>query len=193
MWNWDSRTHQFIVEKALNKCRSSFKNLLETHSEIFILGIEAPDRIFKDFTNHYYNCTPNHFGYHSGSIVNKIDREIKLIDEMLKNPDKIVLHPKIAPFLKSLLDTPLKAFIFECGVVSHYIADLHQPMHTDGKYRFEDEETVHQILEADTRKHLKDLTITIHRRERIKNPLEFFMFQVYEINSYYDELIAKYY
>lgn len=193
MWNWDSRTHQFITKHALQKCKPSFCRLLQSHSELFILGIEAPDRIFKDFTNHYYNCTPNQFGYHSGSVINKIDREIKLIEEMQKNPDQIILHPKIAPFLKMLLNTPLKAFIFECGVLSHYIADLHQPMHTDGKYRFADEETVHQILEADTRLNLDELQITTQRRKRIKNPLEYFTYQIFEINSFYDEIIADYY
>jgi hypothetical protein len=43
MWILDSKTHQLIVSKALLKCRSSFRNLLETHQELFILGAEAPD------------------------------------------------------------------------------------------------------------------------------------------------------
>lgn len=193
MWHWDSRTHQFIVSKALQKCKPVFTRLLTIHSELFILGIEAPDRIFKDFTNHYYNCTPNDYGIHSGSVIKKIDREIQLINQMLQNSDQIILHPKIAPFLKTLLDTPLKAFIFECGVISHYIADLHQPMHTDGKYRFADEETVHKIMEADTRLHFDELNIPFERRRRISNPIEFFTFQIFEINSFYDELIANYY
>ncbi len=193
MWNWDSRTHQFIVANALQKCRSSFANLLKTHQELFILGIEAPDRIFRDFTNHYYNCTPNQYGVHSGSVIKKIDREITMIHQMLQNPDTIILHPNIAPFLKNLLDTPLKAFVFELGVVSHYIADLHQPMHTDGKYRFEDEETVHKILEADTRLHLDELTITTSRRRRITDPIGYFTFQIYEINDFYIEIIDRYY
>ena len=54
MWIWDSRTHQFIVAKALEKCYNPFANMLKIHQELFILGIQAPDRIFKDYTNHYY-------------------------------------------------------------------------------------------------------------------------------------------
>lgn len=193
MWIWDSRTHQFIVSKALQKCAEQLNNLLKTHQELFILGIEAPDRIFKDFTNHYCNCTPNQYGVHTGSIINKIDREIAMIHQMLQDPDQIILHNNIAPFLKNLLNTPLKAFIFELGVLSHYIADLHQPMHTDGKYRFDDEETVHKILEADTRLHLDDLNISLQRRRRIDDPLGFFTFQIFEINDFYDEIIDRYY
>ncbi|MDO9578020.1 MAG: zinc dependent phospholipase C family protein [Candidatus Cloacimonadales bacterium] len=193
MWIWDSRTHQFITSKALEKCTTPFSNLLNIHQELFILGIEAPDRIFKDFTNHYYNCTPNDFGVHTGSVINKIASEIEHIRQMLQNPDQIILHHNIAPFLSALLDTPLKAFIFEVGVLSHYVADLHQPMHTDGKYRFADEETVHKIIEADTRLHLNDFEINLARRYRISDPPGFFTFQIYEINGFYDNLVDRYY
>ena len=193
MWIWDSRTHQFIVSEALKKCKSSFTNLLELHQGMFILGIEAPDRIFKDFTNHYYNCTPNRYGVNPGSVIKKIDKEIKLINSMLNEPEKIIVHHNIAPFLKSLLDTSLKAFIFELGVLSHYIVDLHQPLHTDGKERFTDEETVHKILEADTRLHLNDFNIHMRRRKRIKNPLSYFEERIYEINEYYDAIIERYF
>ena len=193
MWIWDSRTHQFIVSEALKKCKTSFTNLLKLHQGMFILGIEAPDRIFKDFTNHYYNCTPNQYGVHSGSVIKKISSEIMRLQEMLNKPDEIIFHHKIAPFLKKILDTPLKAFIFELGVLSHYIADLHQPFHTDGKYRFDDEEKVHKIMEADTRKSLDKFFIKMGRRRRIKNPQQYFTEQIYEVNAFYDELVTTYY
>jgi Zinc dependent phospholipase C len=193
MWLWDSRTHQKIASLALQKCDKTFVNLMKVHQEFFILGIEAPDRIFKDITNHYYNCTPNAYGIHHGKIIQKIEKEIILIESMLQNLDKIILHDNIAPFLSALLNTPLKAFIFELGVLSHYIADLHQPMHTDGKYRFADEETVHKILEADTRIHLEELQFISHRRQSIDDPLGFFTFQIFEINGFYDDLIDRYY
>jgi len=112
---------------------------------------------------------------------------------MVLEPAKLILHPGIAPFLGSLLNTPLKAFIFELGVISHYIADLHQPLHTDGKDRFADEETVHKVMEADTRLHLDDFTIEIKRRRRICEPIEYFTKQIYEINKFYDALIESYY
>jgi len=194
MWLWDSRTHQFIVQNALRKSPISFRNMLESEQEYFILGIEAPDRIFKDFTNHYYNCTPNKFGVHSGSVIKKIAKELELIRQQLQNPQKIILHPKIAPFLKSFLNTPLKAFVFETGVISHYIADLHQPLHTDGKERFAFEETVHKIMEADTRLHLNDFSIKLQKRRfRLKNPLTFFEAQIYKINKNYDQIIENYF
>jgi len=178
MWIWDSRTHQFIVAEALTKCYQPFTNMLKIHQELFI---------------HYYNCTPNKYGYNSGSVIKKIGKEIELLNKMTAKPDTIILHPGIAPFLVGILDTPLKAFIFELGVVSHYVADLHQPFHTDGKDKFPDEETVHQIMEADTRKHLDEFSLELSRRHRIEKPLEYFTEQIHNINGYYDELIENYY
>ena len=193
MWIWDSRTHQFIVAKALEKCYKPFANMLKIHQELFILGIQAPDRIFKDYTNHYYNCTPSKYGYHFGKVIQKIDEEIQLLKNMIANPNVIYHHGRIAPFLVGILNTPLKSFIFELGVISHYIADLYQPFHTDGSNRFPDEETVHKIMEADTRKHLANFNLDLGRRCRIDESVEYFTEQIYYINNYYDILIENYY
>ncbi len=193
MWSWDSRTHQFIVQNALKKCKKSFVNLLQVHQELLILGIEAPDRIFTDFTNHYYNCTPNEYGYHFGCVIKKTVSEIEQLNNMLLNPHDIILSDNYPPFLHIILDTPLKAFIFKLGTLSHYIADLHQPLHTDGKEHFPDEITVHKVFEADTRKHLDELNISLHRRLRINNPQEYFTKVIYEINGLYDAIIDNYY
>ena len=169
MWYWDSRTHQFIVQNALAKCRQSFVNLLEVEADLFVLGIESPDRIFKDFTNHYYNCTANSYGYHYGCVIKKIVSKISQLQNLQANPDDIIIPENYPPFLHALLDTPLKLFCFELGALSHYLADLHQPFHTDGKERFSEEETIHQVLEADVRKNLNELKLSLHRRYRIKN------------------------
>lgn len=194
MWIWDSRTHQYITSQALKKCKKSFCKLILVHHELFVFGIEAPDRIFKDFTNHYFNCTENKYGVHSGKIISKINTEIELLKSMIANPTTIIHRPKLAPFVRIMLDTPLKSFIFELGVLSHYIADLHQPLHTDGKERFDDEETVHKIMEADTRKHLDDFKLRMRKkRTRIKKPLEYFEKQIYKINKNYDSIIENYY
>ncbi|MFO7897232.1 MAG: zinc dependent phospholipase C family protein [Candidatus Cloacimonadales bacterium] len=193
MWHWDSRTHQFIAQKALAKCRQSFVNLLQVEADFFILGIESPDRIFKDFTNHYYNCTANSYGYHYGSVIKKIESKIAELKWLQANPTNIIIPDNYPPFLHALLDNPLKVFCFELGALSHYIADLHQPFHTDGKERFSDEETIHQVLEADVRKNLNQLKINLHRRYRIKDFQQYFTNEIYHINSFYDTLVENYY
>ncbi|MCK4695491.1 MAG: hypothetical protein KAT74_07000 [Candidatus Cloacimonetes bacterium] len=56
MWIWDSRTHQFIVSKALEQCNPELVNLILIYQELFTLGIEAPDRTFQDFNNHIWHA-----------------------------------------------------------------------------------------------------------------------------------------
>lgn len=193
MWIWDSRTHQFIAEKALQHSKLSLQKIIEIHPEYFIFGIESPDRIFKDTANHYYNCTPNKFGYNSGSVVSRINYLVNLCDEMLSNPNKIILIKDLQPYIILMLDTPLKSFIYTLSALTHYISDLHQPFHTDGKYTGLDEITVHKIFEADTRKHLQDLTISLKRRKKIKNINDEFYSRIYEINKFYRPLFNNYY
>ena len=193
MWYWDSRTHQFIMQQALKKCNPRFVHLLEIEQQMLLLGIEAPDKILMDFTNHYYNCTPNSYGYHYGSVIKKICSKLELLEQILRNPNKIIIDQSYPSFLHLFLDSPLKVFCFELGTLSHYVADLHQPFHTDGKERFDDEEIIHKVLEADVRKHLDELKINLHRRSRIKNPEEYFMNKVCEINRFYDILVENYY
>ncbi|MEA1972576.1 MAG: zinc dependent phospholipase C family protein [Candidatus Cloacimonadota bacterium] len=194
MWNWDSRTHQFISFSAAQKCNYKLKRLIKSHQEYFILGIEAPDKIFRDVTNHYYNCTPNSHNYHYGRVVHKINEECNLIIKMMKNPHKKILHRNIEFWLKDILDSPIKRLVFELGVISHYIADLHQPLHTDGSARFADEIVVHKIFEADTRKHLDNFILQFnYRRNRIEDPFEYFFDKLYEVNEFYDHIINSYY
>lgn len=130
---------------------------------MLILGIEAPDRIFADTTNHYYNCTSNKYGYHYGCVIKKVCQKLELIEQLILNPNEIMIEENYPPFLLLLLDSPLKVFCFEIGTLCHYVADMHQPFHTDGKERFADEQTVHRVLEADVRLHLDELNIMLHR------------------------------
>ena len=44
----------------------------------FVLGVIAPDKLFCDFTNHYFNCTPTKSGRHYGKVHEKVEREVKL-------------------------------------------------------------------------------------------------------------------
>ncbi|MBL7107878.1 MAG: zinc dependent phospholipase C family protein [Candidatus Cloacimonetes bacterium] len=179
---------------ALTKMSIRFNKIINIYPEYFELGIVAPDKIFCDTTNHYYNCTPNAKGYHYGSVVKKIGKEIILIHKISSNKNSLVYHPKCAGYLKNIIDNPLKIIVFELGVISHYVADLHQPFHTDGKYRFAYEEVPHKVYEADVRKNFESLKLNIgKRRYRIKNSHDFFYNQIEKSNKFYDKLIENYF
>ncbi|MEA3475253.1 MAG: zinc dependent phospholipase C family protein [Candidatus Cloacimonadota bacterium] len=195
IWKWNPSTHIKMCRLALTKMSPRFNRLIDVYPEYFELGIIAPDKIFGDTTNHYYNCTPNAKGYHYGSVVKKIQKETILIHKILFNKNSLVYHPKCAGYLKKIIDNPLKIIVFELGVISHYVADLHQPFHTDGKYRFEYEEVPHKVYEADVRKNFGALHLNIgKRRYRIKSGIdEYFYSQIYKSNKYYDKLVDSYF
>ena len=193
-WIWKPSTHLKINQLALQKMSKKFQKFINIYQHLFQLGVIAPDKIFADTSNHYYNITPNSNGYHSGTVVKKIEKEIMLIYQMMNNYDTVIHHPRCADYLKSIMDTPLKAVIFELGVISHYVADLHQPFHTDGKYHFPYEEVPHKIFEADVRKNFALLSISLSkRRYRIKNITQFFYNQIDKIHPFYDKLVDNYF
>jgi hypothetical protein len=194
IWKWNPSTHIKMCRLALTKMSRQFNRLINTFPEYFELGVIAPDKIFCDTTNHYFNCTPDKKGRHSGSVVKKVKSEVTLIQEMNSLPDQLIYHPRCADYLKKILNNPLKAIVFELGVISHYVADLHQPFHTDGKYRFRYEETPHKIYEADVRKRFETLNLNIgKRRYRINNIEEYLYSQIWKSNRYYDALIENYF
>ena len=208
-WIWNPSTHIKICRLALSKMSGQFNKLINVYPEYFELGIISPDKIFCDTTNHYYNCTPNAKGYHYGSVVKKIGKEIILIHEISSNKNSLIYHPKCAGYLKKIIDNPLKIIVFELGVISHYVADLHQPFHTDGKYRFKYEEVPHKVYEADVRKKFEALNLDIgKRRYKIRSPImpspigsgtagtgisDFFYDQIEKSNRYYDKLAENYF
>ncbi|MBN2018294.1 MAG: zinc dependent phospholipase C family protein [Candidatus Cloacimonetes bacterium] len=193
-WIWNPATHIQLCKHALNKMSEPFNKIISIYPEYFELGIIAPDKLFCDSTNHYYNCTPSAAGYHYGSVVKKIIKETELINHMIDNHDKLVYHPNCASYIQNILDNPVKALVFELGVISHYVADLHQPFHTDGKYRFELEEVPHKIYEADVRKNFNKIILNIGKRRYPVKDMERYLYdKIYNINKYYDSLINCYF
>ncbi len=193
-WIWNPATHIQLCKLALSKMSPFFNELINVYPQYFELGIIAPDKLFCDTTNHYYNCTPSPSGYHYGSVVKKIINEVNLIEEMIHNYNSLIYHPNCDHYIAHILDNPVKILVFELGVISHYVADLHQPFHTDGKYRFEYEEVPHRIYEADVRKHFAELRIEVgKRRSRIPNLEEYLYATIYRINKSYDQLIDCYF
>ena len=171
----------------------------------FVLGVIAPDKLFCDFTNHYFNCTATKNGRHYGKVHEKVEREAKLIRDMLDNTNEVRLHPKADMFFRNIIDTPTKAIAFELGVISHYIADAHQPFHTDGGLRYPDikfdEVVIHRAYEEDVKyKYLDTLSsnykssgISNNRPKEISDVKGFMLDIVQAHNEYYDDVFNAYY
>ena len=205
-YKWYSNTHEEISELAVASMPPFFRELVldPIRRGYFVLGVIAPDKLFCDFTNHYFNCTPTKSGRHYGKVHEKVKREVKLIRDMLDNADEVRLHPKADAFFHNIIDTPTKAVAFELGVISHYIADAHQPFHTDGKLRYPDikfdETPIHKAYEVDVKNNrdvlssnYKSSEMTNKKHNKISDVREFMLNIVQTHNEYYDSLFDAYY
>jgi len=194
-----------MTEVALQYMSPLFQEIVNRNKSYFELGVIAPDRLFKDTINHYYNVSKG-----VGKVHKKVSSEVQLIKKMLANLDRVILHEKAEEYLYGIMDTPLKTIVFELGVISHYIADARQPLHTDSKKHYSDmeftEELVHKIYEFDARRkdNLMELKsnsireINAINKERKKklvdNEVEdFILSSVKEGNKYYDVIVDAYY
>ncbi len=193
MWMWDSRTHQYIVAQALQRSPASFCARLQRYQHYLILGIETPDRILRDFYNHCWHCTPTGGNHHYGGAIATASRTLEFLNWQASHSDTLTHYHKLPSYICQLLNDPLKSFVFHIGMLTHYVADLHQPFHTDGSARFPHEETVHKVMEQDTRLHLQELTIELHRRRRICAPQDYFLECAFRANERYDALIDAYF
>lgn len=206
MYKWYSNTHETMSSLAVNSMPKILQRLVSNFNlkGFFILGIVSPDRLFCDFSNHYRNITPTNRGYHYGKVHEKVKKEVVLIKGMLQNTKEVILHPKASSFFQGIIDTPLKAIIFELGVLSHYIADAHQPLHTDGKLRYPkinyNEIPFHREYEKDVKKNLGKfskayLTSKISKKKLIivRDPEKFILNKIKKFNKYYDIIFEEYY
>jgi len=192
---WRSATHEVMAELALRRMPKGMQRLVDGCRPFFDLGICAPDKLFGDSVNHYYNVTPTLSGRHLGKVHRKVAREVVLIEEMLAHPDRVILHPKTERWLRGTIDTPAKAVAFEMGVISHYIADAGQPFHTDGKRRFAEEELVHKTLEFDVRKRIEEMRAGYNPLpvEDASDPEAYILKMVIFANGFYDAWVGHYY
>jgi hypothetical protein len=107
IFGWGSKTHQKIAKEAFYALPKEYQKRLSPYLDEIIEGSTAPDRIYRDFDNHIYHV--------NGSKG--------------KGPEKI--REKYLEIVRLIQDKkPWRLIAFQLGVLSHYIADLNQPLHT---------------------------------------------------------------
>jgi hypothetical protein len=193
MWMWDGRTHQHIAQAAVERSNSFFQAQLKLYQPWFINGLEAPDRILRDYYNHCYHCTPVASGRHYGGAVQRVTELYTQLKAAGSYPETLAVAASLPSYLAWQLNNPAKRFFFICGLLIHYLSDLHQPFHTDGTARFAHEETVHMVMEQDIRLHLDQLPLVLQRRRRIKDMQSYCLDAAHRANSRYDQLIDAYF
>jgi hypothetical protein len=206
MYKWYSNTHERMSSLAAESMPRIFQKLVSDFKlkGFFILGVISPDKLFCDFSNHYHNLTPTSKGYCYGKVHEKVKREMELVKKMLQKPGEVILHPRASSFFRGVIDTPLKAILFELGVISHYVADAHQPLHTDGTLRHPEinynEIPFHREYEKDVRENLEELSecylnsrFAGKKAVMVKDSEKFILGKIKKSNKYYDNILESYY
>lgn len=123
IWSWSGKTHQRIVEDALNYMPREFQRRIIPYKSEILEGSLAPDRVYRDFQNHIYD-----FKTRKGGGIEKVRGKYYQIISLIRERK------------------PWRLIAFELGVLSHYIADLNQPLHTSSSY---EEKEFHSKYEKD--------------------------------------------
>lgn len=163
IFGWSAKTHQKIVKEALYSLPKEYQRKLIPYMEEMLNGSVAPDRVYRDFDNHVFHVHGNK-GKGPEKIRQKYLEIVNLIQE--KRPWRLIA--------------------FELGVLSHYIADLNQPLHTDTSKK---EDLFHSKYEKDAEVINPKLS---NKLIFINYPMSYIIESVLKANSYY-KIIEKAY
>lgn len=133
---WSYHTHRKITADAIRLMPESFRHEFTGQKSHFLKGSTDPDTLIRDFANHVYHVDGSRFDglYRIQAIFNKAVELIRIN----AGPEKT-------------------AYIL--GLMSHYIADLNQPLHTAGKGGDPDESEYHSTYERDINSYLDDIEL----------------------------------
>ncbi len=166
---WSCDTHHKIVEDAIELMPEDFKGELIANKESLLRGSIAPDTEYLNFFEHNYNI------YNGiGGAPSAINREAKLICKMIRE------------------NKPFDKIAYRLGVISHYVSDLHVPLHTDEtdpnewKYhtKYENEVVTYYLF--------RDRNYEYPPLELIDDPEEFAISIALFYNQYYDDISKAY-
>ncbi|MCS7202714.1 MAG: zinc dependent phospholipase C family protein [Dictyoglomus sp.] len=123
IWSWSGKTHQRIAENALKYMPKEFQRRIMPYKNEILEGSIAPDRVYRDFQNHIYD-----FERRKGGGIEKVREKYYHVISLIRDKK------------------PWRLIAYELGILSHYIADLNQPLHTSSSY---EEKEFHSKFEKD--------------------------------------------
>ncbi|MFZ1753114.1 MAG: zinc dependent phospholipase C family protein [Caldilineaceae bacterium] len=198
---WYSNTHEVMADAALAAMPEFVQQMVGLHKGFFVLGVVAPDKLYKDSVNHVYHTSAAHSGQgFVGYSHSKVAKKLKLLQGMLAHPDDLRLDKQAARFLQGIAIRPCQLIAYEMGIISHYICDITQPFHTDQmdewKGRLFDETLCHRSYEADVRdKGLERLAAECQMAQpvAIPDPAAFAVSVAEASSSHYRTIVQAYY
>ncbi|MBI3038975.1 zinc dependent phospholipase C family protein, partial [bacterium] len=162
---WSFHTHRKIVSDALNKMPVNFQARFGAYKDIILKGSTDPDTIFKDFENHVYHIHGN---------FRKSSRRFR------------ELFSEISTKLRQR--EPNEGIAYLLGVYAHYIADINQPLHTDGQEIDPMEDDYHSKFEKEVEGRLSKIPLTFVAFNPVTNPVERLESMAISANVFYSSI-----
>ncbi len=166
---WSYHTHRKITSDAMRLMPESFRKEFLSHKSHFLKGSTDPDTMIKDFTNHAYHPDGSH------------DAGLYRIQDLFNRAVELIRNRE---------SSDKTAYVL--GLMSHYIADLNQPLHTAGKERDANESDYHSPFERDLNAHLKNLSLPQIDYRPVESPQQRVKSMTIEAVRYYDQIGAAY-
>ena len=113
-WGWGGKDHRMLVSDAIDHCPVELASFLMENLDIVMQGSVDPDSKFMDTLNHTYEIddgtrnNPNHVAYLSSTLVSMMENR-----------------------------APREKVAYWFGVLSHYVSDIDQPLHTSERHKAE--------------------------------------------------------
>lgn len=171
LWGWSFHTHRKITSDALSQMPPAFQKRFGSLKEVFLTGSTDPDTIFKDFQNHVYHL-------HGGDRMRV--SAVHFRDSFDALVDRIRNKSSDAEIARAM------------GLFSHYIADINQPLHTDGENMDPDEDSYHMKFEKEVDGHLSKISVNFAPFEPVEKPVERMISFAEAANGHYREIGIAY-
>jgi len=167
---WHTLTHSHLARIAFYQMPTDFQDLFQEHFTRILSGSLAPDLILRDWSNHEWKVHSED-GLQGGAPA-RVEELFSVILEGLasQTPD----YPKVAN---------------ELGLLSHYLADINQPLHTD---QADLEGLFHAGYEWDVYIRQNGFSFLDHGRTFCLDPYSDTILMAVSANRYYNQILESY-
>lgn len=131
VYAWHTLTHPYLSKMALDSLPEEIRSTLEPYIEQIQWGSMAPDVTIKDWSNHEINIHGE--SLQNGDLfLNNVDGTNDASGEQDEDAS-VRIRSIYHSIMEKLQSYPLDytQIAYEMGLISHYIADICQPLHTD--------------------------------------------------------------
>lgn len=170
-WAWHTLMHLHITQKAFSYLPADVQKEFQPHLSAILWGSLAPDVVLRDWPNHEWNV--HSASCYQGSGPSRIEGLCSsIVDDLSREPREFA-HAA-----------------YKMGLLSHYLADLNQPLHTD-EYS-DDELWVHSLYEMDAFTNQQNIPYTFRGTEFRLDSYQMAVASAERANRYYEAIIRAY-